>query len=468
LAPPQRVLVVDDDPYYRDTIRDALALEGIACEVASGSAELLKATEDPRLACVVLDVKLAAPASFAQRAAGERSPSFGIGLLETLLEQRPALRVIALATQDDQELVLAALHSGACDYLAKPIHDEELCLAVGRALRGHEVESRWDSLRERMRRLAEHGDAIERTARGGAVREAIAARAVAAAAEVLDAARAGLLVTSGDGAPTALASEGPPFEREDEADVTAGFEVDAGVRAALCAGARRGGGAFGAEDEVLLRLLARSAAPWLAARAPEPAVAPTPPAAVPSAADDADRDGDADLLRAIAEGMTREVEPARLLAASLRPIARATSARVVSLYLIDNTTGRLVCEAQCEGSDLDRADLPRGAGLTGGSLQSGAIVATDRPARDARFDAEVDTPESGTPGPLIVIPLRVRERVLGVARVFPSEAVGASARLAELLAAPLSAATRNVLLYRSLLESVEDVARARRESEGRR
>jgi sigma-B regulation protein RsbU (phosphoserine phosphatase) len=160
--------------------------------------------------------------------------------------------------------------------------------------------------------------------------------------------------------------------------------------------------------------------------------------------------------------------PERLLAASLRPIARATAARAVSLYLIDNATGRLVCEAQCEGSDVDRADLPRDAGLTGGSLQSGAIVAADRPERDARFDPEVDTPESGVSGPLLVIPLRVRDRVLGVARVFPGEQLGAPARLAELLAAPLSAATRNVLLYRSLLESVEDVARARREAEARR
>jgi sigma-B regulation protein RsbU (phosphoserine phosphatase) len=175
-----------------------------------------------------------------------------------------------------------------------------------------------------------------------------------------------------------------------------------------------------------------------------------------------------ELLREVAEGMTRETVPERLLAASLRPIARVTSARVASLYLIDNASGRLVCEAQCEGTDVDRSDLPRGAGLTGVCLQSGSIVATDSPARDARFDPEVDTPESGAPGALLVIPLRVRERVLGVARVFPGASVAASARLAELLAAPLSAATRNVLLYRSLLESVEDLARARREAEGRR
>jgi len=361
----QRVLVVDDEQYYRDTIRDALGLEEIACEIAASPAELLKAIEDPRAACVILDVKLTAPDA--------------VGLIETLLEQRPALRVIALATQSDQDLVLASLHSGACDYLAKPIHDEELCLAVRRALRGHAVESRFRALSEQLWRLAEHGEAA------------------------------------------------PPGDRE----------------------------ALAEADEALLHALANRV------NAPVPAPPPAAESVAPGGAE-------AELLREVAEGMTREIDPVRLLKASLRPIARATSARVASLYLIDNETGRLVCEAQCEGSDVDRSELPRDQGLTGGSLQSGAIVAADRPERDARFHPEVDTPESGAPGPLLVIPLRVRDRVLGAVRVFPDASAGASARLAELLAAPLSAATRNVLLYRSLLESVDDVARARREAEGRR
>ena len=374
MAAPQRVLVVDDEQYYRETIRDALALDGIPCEVAATPAEVLKAIEDPRVACVVLDVALAAPEA--------------IGLLETLLEARPALRVIALATQSDQELVLTALHRGACDYLAKPVHDEELCLAVRRALRGEAVESRFAALREQLWRLADHGEPID------------------------------------------------PGDREPLDD----------------------------EDEALLRVLVER----VTERAPAPA-AEAAPAAAPPNVTESDDSGEAELLREVAEGMTRETQPERLLTASLRPIARATSARVASLYLIDNATGRLLCEAQCEGTDSDRPDLPRGAGLTGGCLQSGAIVATDSPARDPRFDPEADTPESGRPGPLLIIPLRVRDRVLGVARVFPGESVGASARLGELLAAPLSAATRNVLLYRSLLESVEDVARARRDAEeGRR
>ena len=376
MAPPQPVLVVDDEQYYRETIHDALALDGIECDEAAGPAELLKAIEDPRVACVLLDVKLVAPDA--------------IGLLEAVFEQRPTLRVIALATQDDQELVLTALHSGACDYLAKPIHDEELCLAVHRALRGHAVEARFEALRAQLSRLAERGDAVD------------------------------------------------PGDREPLVE----------------------------EDEALLRALAQRIAESASAPAPAPAPEPEPAPATSAAPEDAH--GEAELLREIAEGMTRETVPERLLAASLRPIARATAARVASLYLIDNASGRLVCEAQCEDSEVDRAELPRGAGLTGGCLQSGAIVAADRPESDARFRADVDTPESGTPGPLLVVPLRVRDRVLGVARVFPGPDVAVSARLAELISAPLSAATRNVLLYRSLLESVEDVARARRESEGRR
>jgi hypothetical protein len=175
------------------------------------------------------------------------------------------------------------------------------------------------------------------------------------------------------------------------------------------------------------------------------------------------------MLREIAEAATREIEPERLLAASLRPVARTAAARTAAIFLIDNVTGRLAREASVDGTDVERADLPRDRGLTGSCLQSGALIATDHPERDPRFDAEVDTPEGGTPGPVLIVPLRMRDRVLGVARVFPAEGVGASARLGETLAAPLSAATRNVLLYRSLLESVEDVARARRDAEtGRR
>jgi len=91
-------------------------------------------------------------------------------------------------------------------------------------------------------------------------------------------------------------------------------------------------------------------------------------------------------------------------------------------------------------------------------------VATDAPESDPRFDAAVDTPEHGRPSPLLCVPLRLRGKTLGLVRAFPSGGASASARTGEILGAALSAAVRNVLLYRSLLESIDEVAEARREN----
>ena len=315
MTPAQRVLVIDRDPAVRELVRDVLDGDALDCDLAAGPSEAAKALEDPRVACAVLDLRAGEPDSLV--------------MLRRLRDEHPVLRVIVMAGSEDGERVLEALRLGACDYLARPLHREELRLAVRRALEAHGLES-----------------------------ELAAAR-----------------------------------------------------------------------DEL------------------------------------AGRHTPAELLREICEGMTREIDPARLLAASLRPVARATAARSAALYLVDERGGRLLREAQCSGADEDRPELPRDRGLSGGCLQSGALVASEHPEREARFDPAVDTPASGVPGPLLVVPLKVRERGLGIVRIFPAAEKGADAGLAEWLSAPLSAATRNVLLYRSLLDSVEDLARARREVE---
>ena len=100
--------------------------------------------------------------------------------------------------------------------------------------------------------------------------------------------------------------------------------------------------------------------------------------------------------------------------------------------------------------------------------QTGRLVIVEQPERDSHFDPLADTPQDGRPGPLICLPLTVRGKVLGLARIFPPQGRSISARTAEVLAPALSAAIRNVLLYRSLLESIDDVARARREAGSQR
>jgi hypothetical protein len=96
-------------------------------------------------------------------------------------------------------------------------------------------------------------------------------------------------------------------------------------------------------------------------------------------------------------------------------------------------------------------------------LQTGGLVATGHPEADPRFDPEMDTPEGGAIRPLLCVPLRLRGKVFGVVRAFPREGAVASARSGEILSSALSAAIRNVLLYRSLLESIDEVAKVRQE-----
>ncbi len=114
-------------------------------------------------------------------------------------------------------------------------------------------------------------------------------------------------------------------------------------------------------------------------------------------------------------------------------------------------------------SDGDRRRLSRTRGLTAAVLQTGRLVATDHPESDPRFDPDMDTPEGGAVGPLLCVPIRLRGKVMGIVRVFPEEGTSASARSGEVISAALSAAVRNVLLYRSLLESIDEVAKARLE-----
>jgi hypothetical protein len=175
----------------------------------------------------------------------------------------------------------------------------------------------------------------------------------------------------------------------------------------------------------------------------------------------------AELVRAICEAVTAEVEPARVLQAALERVGRSLGASPVSLYLTNAARDGLAREAEWDaGKRSDRALLPLASGLTGSVFETGAIVASDAPARDPRFVAAVDTPEDAVAGPLLCGPIRFRGRTLGLFRVFPASAAEASPALGELLSAALSAAVRNVLLYRSLVQTIEEVAVARREARG--
>jgi DNA-binding response OmpR family regulator len=515
-----RVLIVDDERFFREAIGDALGAAGVAFVTAESGKQALELAADPEIGVVVLDLEL--------------PDVHGLEVFRQLKDARPELRVVILSASTQEEHVLEALRLGAFDYLAKPLHEEELRLSVKRALDTFGIASGWRSLRTRVDRLQGALAQLWAQARAdGASRDDVRELAVRAAAEVLGAARTSLMLADEDASElkvvAAVGNRVPPAEMDavpvgqgvaglaharGEALLVADVGADArfaertaagsygsssfavaplvaGARTlgVLCATERSGGDAFGEEDLALLRIIAGQVAHMLQAPAPPPApdveididldvdgapepgeleadgltapIAPLPPAeaAAPSAASRG-----VELAREICDAVTSEVEPARILTAALRPVAEALAAAPVAIYLRDAETGELVRDAEHDGGDGrgDRERLPAARGLAGAVLATGQLVATSDPTGDPRYDADVDTPASGAAGPLVCGALRFRNKPIGIFRAFPTKPEGASPEVGELLAAALSAAVRNVLLYRSLVDTIEEVAEARR------
>jgi len=478
-----QVLVVDDERFFREAIGDALAEIGCSFQVAATAAEALERAVDPSIGAVILDIVLP-----------DRS---GLEVLRELRERRPELRVIVLSAHTDQEFVLEALRLGACDYLAKPLHEEELQLSVRRALEAYGLAADSARLRSRLHNagveleqlLREDGEGVEGRVLD-AVERLLAARKVSllrrgATEDVLQVAAASGHKTPvqeldpvavGEGVAGVVAARGEALLVEDvgrddrfpgprpdhytnPSFLAVPLRDDAGCYGVLCATDREGGEPFSGEDLDLLRLVSASLAPVLNGGAP-----PEPAAA---ALEDAGTEPDAELARAVCDAVNREVEPERVLRAALEAVAQPLEAELVSLYLLDRDGLTLRREAQWEGSGGgDREALPRDRGLCGSVFESGLPVASPEAADDPRFEADVDgNPSESERAPCLVVPLRFRGKSLGLVRVFSRAPQAASPKTAEVLTAVLSAAARNVLLYRSLVDSVEELAQARRETQ---
>lgn len=501
------VVAVAEEAFFRQAMSDALAAVGIACATAGTREQALREAENPAVGVVVLDLQL--------------SGGSGLDLLERLRALRDEIRVIVLSTATDQDLVLQALRTHACDYLAKPLHEEELVLTVGRALRSYRVEASRAALRERLGRLETQLASLSEILGADASssrKDEIARWSVEAVATVLGATKTSLMLLDDGGeqlrVAAATGSTLPPGEMDavKTGQGVAGLAVSDGTamvvadvaedsrfvgrserkryasgsfalapcfgageaRGVLCAADREGGAPFTEDDLTLLRILAQRIGEILgqAQAGPQQDREIEGRAAGRSGESDApveqndDAATDSELARAVCDVLANEIDPTRIVDAALRPMVRALSAAPVSLHLIDN--GVLVMQGQCEGGGSgDRPRLPVDRGLTGTVLQTGRMVAAQNPESDPRFDAECDTPSDGSVMPLLCVPLRLRGRIVGVARAFAVADIRPSAARGEMLSAALSAAVRNVLLYRSLLESIDDVAEARREARGR-
>ncbi|MBS1145030.1 MAG: DNA-binding response regulator [Proteobacteria bacterium] len=128
----QTIYVVDDDEAMRDSMTWLLEGEGYVVACFDSAENFLKARHDEMRGCIVLDVRMP-----------EMS---GLELHEKLDGLGSQLPVIFVTGHGDVPMAVSALQRGACDFIEKPFHNEDLLSRIRRAL---ELDSQLSARRER-------------------------------------------------------------------------------------------------------------------------------------------------------------------------------------------------------------------------------------------------------------------------------------------------------------------------------
>ena len=114
-----RVLVVDDDPGVRYTLREILSSAGLAVEEAGDGEEALARFDAAPVPLVIADLRM---------------PRMdGMELLRRLLSRQPAPRVVLVTAHGSERQAAEAVRAGAWDYFRKPFDNDELLAVVRRA-----------------------------------------------------------------------------------------------------------------------------------------------------------------------------------------------------------------------------------------------------------------------------------------------------------------------------------------------
>lgn len=123
----KRVLVVDDEPDFLQSIVARLRLRGFATQGVGGGEEALGALARDPVEVVVLDVKM---------------PGMdGIEALRRIRSEHPDIAVIVLTGHGSHELSETGMGLGAFDYLIKPIRLDDLVERILAALEAPQSEN---------------------------------------------------------------------------------------------------------------------------------------------------------------------------------------------------------------------------------------------------------------------------------------------------------------------------------------
>ncbi len=133
-----RVLIVDDEPNIRQTLRMALEASGHSIAEASTGSAALRLIEGAPCDVALVDLRL-----------GQES---GLDLLEPLLEQLPGLAIVVITAYASIDTAVEAMRRGAFDYLPKPFTPAQVRAVLERAARLKGLRDRVTELEDQVRR----------------------------------------------------------------------------------------------------------------------------------------------------------------------------------------------------------------------------------------------------------------------------------------------------------------------------
>jgi RNA polymerase sigma factor (sigma-70 family) len=138
------VLIIDDDPEFRDSVRRLLSTIGLHTREFSSVFDFMKGDPSDGPTCLVLDVRMPG-----------RS---GLELQRDLAAANRQVPIIFITAHADVPMTVQAMKGGAIEFLTKPFRDQDLIEAVEAGLARD--RARWESdralaaLRERFDTLS--------------------------------------------------------------------------------------------------------------------------------------------------------------------------------------------------------------------------------------------------------------------------------------------------------------------------
>jgi DNA-binding NtrC family response regulator len=132
----KNILIIDDDKIILDSLCEFLSLEGFRTRGAQTVKSALAELEEKDYCLVLTDVNL--------------PDGDGLELLDTIKKNYPQTVVIVITGYGTIESAVKAIKQGAHDYLTKPVIDDELRLALGKALAQQSLISENQSLRSQL------------------------------------------------------------------------------------------------------------------------------------------------------------------------------------------------------------------------------------------------------------------------------------------------------------------------------